>query len=356
MKTLDKYIIKKFLGTFFFIIVLAVGIAVVFDFAEKIDDFLEKKAPLEAIIFDYYLNFIPYYANVFSFILVFVAVIIFTSAMAAKSEFIAIRSCGVRFERLLVPYMISAAIIGIFSYFLSNFVTPHTAAPRISFEEQYFKKSYRPSKRNIHMKIDSTTFIYVESFSYLYGQKFSMETFDGNKLKEKLMSDYIKWDTTSSKWKIYNYKIRTFDGINDTVIDGTQKDTTLNLRPEDFNPDARIVETMDFFELNSFIQEQRDKGAEDLEPFLIEKYKRIAFPFSTFILTLIGVSLASRKIRGGLGMHLGIGVLLSFMYILFMQISFQMSIKGDFPPLLAVWLPNIIFGAVCAVLLRFAPK
>lgn len=358
MRTIDTYIIKKFLGTFFYTLVLIISIAVIFDISEKMDDFIEKEAPFKAIVFDYYMNFIPYFANLFSSLFTFIAVIYFTSRMAFNSEIIALLSSGISFNRLLVPYFISASVIAIFSFVLNSFVIPPANEVRLEFEDTYIRNPYRNFDRNIHKQIMPGVYIYMENYNNIYdiGYKFSIEKFEDGLLKSKLMSDYIKWDTTINKWQINNYYIRNIDGIKETIETGKRIDTTLNITPADFIRRISAVEKMDYFQLNDFIDEQILQGADDIEPYLIEKYKRFSIPFATFILTLIGVSVASRKIKGGIGLHIGIGIFISFAYILFMQFSTVFAVSGNVNPLLAVWIPNIFFTFVSIFLYRIAPK
>jgi lipopolysaccharide export system permease protein len=358
LKKIDLYIIKKFLGTFFFAIVLILGIAIVFDISEKIDDFIEKEAPIRAIIVDYYFNFVPYYGNLFSFLFVFISVIFFTSKMAVYSEFIAILGAGVSYRRIMRPYMIAAGFIALLSFVLSNWIIPHSNSIRLDFENTYINNTYHFEGRNYHKQISPGIYAYLESYNNKLdmGSKFSMEKFENGKLVSKLMSDYIKWDTTSNKWRINNYRIRNFQEDGEILIQGSALDTTLNMERADFNRRATDVETMNWGELNRYIDKERLSGSGNLNAILIEKYKRTAFPFSTFILTLMGVSLASRKVRGGTALYLGIGLALSFSYILFMQISFQFSIGSNLSPLIAVWIPNILYGIIAIFLFRLAPK
>lgn len=359
MKKLDLYIIKKFLGTFFYAIVIIISISVVFDLSEKIDEFLENKAPLNAIVFDYYLNFIPYFANLFSSLFTFIAVIFFTSKMAARTEIIAILSSGVSFRRLLFPYFISALIIAILSFVLSSYIIPPANATRLAFENTYIRNPYQNRDRNIHRQVLPGVFIYFESYntSNDVGLKFSIEKFEDGELKSKLMSDFARWDTAVDKWHISNYYIRNFlESGQEEIIQGTQLDTALNIYPKDFKQRVNIVETMSTPRLNTFIEEQRRRGESNIEAYLIEKYKRTASPFSTFILTLIGVAISSRKTRGGIGGHIGIGLALSFTYILFLQISSQFAISGTLSPLIAVWVPNFIYAIIGVFLYRLVPK
>ena len=358
LKKLDIYIIKKFLGTYFYAIALIIGIVIVFDISEKIDDFINKEPPLREVIVNYYMNFIPYFANLFTALFTFIAVIYFTSKLANNSEIIAILSNGISFNRLLVPYMISATIIAIFSLILILFIIPPANEVRLEFENTYLRREYRNRDRNIHMQVRPGVYVYMESYNNRYdiGQKFSMETFKDGKLVSKLFANYIKWDTAKNKWTINNYYIRDFDGIKETVTNGKSIDTTLTIYPVDFSRRLNVVETMNYFELNEFIENEKLKGSDNIETYLIEKYRRFAFPFATFILTLIGISLASKKVRGGIGLHIGLGILLAFTYVMFMQISTVFATNGSMNPLLAVWIPNIIFSGIGLLLYRYAPK
>ena len=358
VKTLDLYIIKKFLGTFFFSIAIIISIAIIFDFAEKLDDFVEKEAPISGIVFDYYLNFAPYFANLFSFLFTFIAVIFFTSKMAARTEIIAILSSGISFRRFLYPYFISATIIATLSFLLSSYIIPPANKERLEFAKKYIKNPYRNREKNIHKQISPGVYIYLQSFNNQTntGYKFSVEEFENGHLKGKLFSDYVKWDSTEQKWTIYNYYIRHIDGMSEEIEQGKKKDTIINLHPEEFSSKWYLFETMTNPELDEYIRSEQMRGGQNLEPFILEKYKRYAFPFSSFILTLIGVSLASRKTRGGTGAHIGLGILISFSYILFMQVTSQFAISGSTSPIIAVWIPNVIFSIIALYLYSKAHK
>lgn len=356
---IDLYIIRKFLGTFFFALLLIIVVAVVFDFSEKVDDFIEKNAPARAIVFDYYLNFIPHFAVLFSSLFTFISVIFFTSKMAYNTEIIAILASGRSFSRMLYPYVISAAIISGFSFFLSNYIIPNANKTRLEFEELYIRNHpYNFDKRNVHKQISPGLYIFMESFSNSsdMGYKFSMEKFENGKLTSKLMADYIRWDTTKRKWNLQNYYIRNIHGLDETIIKGESADTTINLDPNEFKRRDEFVETMNLTDLNQFISNLRTQGSDNINTFIIEKQKRMAYPISTFILTMIGVTLSSRKVRGGIGMQLGLGLGLSFGYILFMQFSAQFAISGALSPFLAAWVPNFIFIIISVILYRMAPK
>ncbi|MDP1622310.1 MAG: LptF/LptG family permease [Bacteroidales bacterium] len=358
LRTIDRYIIKKFLGTFFFTLVLLIFIVIVFDISEKIDDFLRHDAPLKAIIFDYYLNFVPYFLNLFSYLLTFIAVIFFTSRMASDSEIIAILSSGISFRRMLYPYFLSAMVIGLFSFLLANFIIPYTNRSMFEFEKQYINNPKEFSEQNIHKQISPGTFIYMENFNIKTGAgwKFTLEKFAGLKLVYKLSADRIEWDSIGSQWKISNYYERKLNGMSESISTGTRLDTTLPFRPAEFTEDVEEVKIMNYFMLERHIKKKKMRGDPDLIKFKVKKYERIAFPFATLILTLIGVSVSSRKVRGGIGFHLGLGLALTFLYILFMQIFTVFATFGDLPPLIAVWIPNIIFGVVALFLYRIAPK
>ncbi len=358
LKLLDRYIIRKFLGTFFFSLALIICIAIIFDISEKMDDFLERKAPLNAILFDYYLNFIPYFANLFSPLFVFISVIFFTARLAANTEIVAILGSGVSFRRLLRPYFIAASVLAVLSWYFNGWLIPHSNKVKLEFENTYIKNPVRFEDRNIHRQIAPGNFIYLESYNNIEntGFRFSLERIENGKRTMYLNSERIVWDSTSQKWKIHNYYIRNIHGMDETIVSGKELDTTLNLNPSNFRRRMNIIDAMDTPALNKFIEEEKMEGSANVNTYLVEKYRRIAIPIATFILTLIGVSLSSKKVRGGIGVQLGFGIALSFTYILFMQVSNTFAINGIMPPFIAVWLPNIIFSIIALALLRNAPK
>ncbi|MCX6251892.1 MAG: LptF/LptG family permease [Bacteroidetes bacterium] len=358
MKIIDKYIIKKFLGTFFFSIILLIFIVIIFDISEHIDDFLKHDAPLKAIIFSYYLNFIPHFVNLFSYLFVFIAVIFFTSRMASDSEIIAILSSGISFRRMLFPYMISAVILGLMSFFLGNFLIPYTNRAKLAFERQYIKDQRFFSEMNIHKQVSPGMYIYFENFNMKNktGWKFSLEKFDDLELKYKLIADHADWDSIHSKWVLTNYFIHKFSGNKENLRKGAKLDTVIPLKPSDLNEDIEEVSIMNYFVLEDHIQKKEMRGDPDVIKYKVKKYERIASPFATLVLTLIAVSVSCRKVRGGIGFSLGFGLALTFLYILFMQIFTVFATFGNFPPLLAVWTPNLLFTGVALILVRTAPK
>ena len=358
MQKIDWYIIKKFFGTFFFTLSLILIIVIIFDISEKIDDFLEHKVNLKAIITDYYFNFIPFFANLFSPLFIFISVTYFTSKMANESEIIAILNSGMSFNRLLKPFLISAGILGGISFILSHFIIPPSNSERINFENKYLKNKYYSTKKNIHMQILPNQYVYMESFNSKreIGYKFTLENFNNGKLISKLKANYVQFDSITQKWHVNNYEIREFLNASQNITKGNTLDTTLNLHPKEFTKRISLVETMNMFELDKYIAEEELKGSEQIVFHKIEKYKRSAFPFASLILTLIAVAISSRKIKGGVGIHLGIGILISFSYILFMQISTTFATNGNLSPALAVWIPNLCYMLLASFLLYKAQR
>ena len=354
---IDFYIIKKFLGTFFYAIALIISISIVFDVSENIDDFMSKDVPTKAIIFDYYLNFIPYFANLFSGLFTFIAVIYFTSKLAYNTEIIAILSSGVSFDRLMRPYITGAAVIVLFSYLLGNYIIPPANKKKVEFRNAYIGSQKPGSEYNIHRQIEPGVFVYMSGYNTTndVGYKFTIEKFNDRKLVSKLTSDFIKWDREKKKWVIHEYTIRNIEEYRETVTTGTEIDTTLKMTPDDYQIVFNIVETMTLPTLNASITNLRLRGVNTID-YEMEKHRRRAGPFSAFILTIIGVSLASRKIKGGIGFHLGLGLLLSFSYIMFMQVTTVFATSGMLLPSMAMWIPNFIYGALAFYLYRRARR
>lgn len=355
---IDRYIIKKFLGTYIFMIALIISIAVVFDINEKIDKFITNNAPVSGIIFDYYLNFIPFYTNMFSPLFVFLAVIFFTSKMANNSEIIAILSNGISFKRLMKPYMISAAIIAIVSFFCGAYFLPKANKTRINFEVNYiYLQDKKTGDHDIQFKVDSGTIVYFGDFNMETntGYNFSIDHFDSTKLVSRLTARQIRFDSTDS-WTIEDYQIRDFDGANEHVTTGTSIDTTLRIEPNDFVVAETDQQMMTSPQLRRHIAKQKERGMGNVQGFQIEYHNRLASVFSAFILTLIGASLSARKVKGGMGLNIGIGLLLSMAYILFMTLSSTFAVKGGMSPMLAAWIPNIVFMGIAAYLYRKAPN
>ena len=359
IRRMDRYIIKKFLGTYFFAIALIISIAVVFDVNENIDRFINNKAPVEAIIFDYYLNFIPYFSNLFSPLFVFIAVIFFTSKLAENSEIIAMMSTGMSFKRLLRPYMISAAIIAILTYGLGAYVIPKGNVKRVAFENQYKRKKKVEYVRNVQLEVDSGVIAYIERFENYNktAYRFSLDKFVDKKLVSHLTARSATYDTASvHKWTLKNYMIREMDGMRETITTGERLDSIIKMEPQDFLISKGQQQTMTSSELSEYIANQKRRGFANIKEFEIEYHQRIAMSFAAFILTVIGASLSSRKVKGGMGLYLGIGLGLSFSYILFQTVSATFAVNGNTPPFLAVWLPNILYTFIAIYLYRKAPR
>ena len=359
IRKMDWYIIKKFLGTYFFAIALIISIAVVFDVNEWIDNFINNKAPVKAIIFDYYANFIPYFSNLFSPLFVFISVIFFTSKLAENSEIIAMMSTGMSFKRLLRPYMISAAIISIMTYGMGAYVIPKGNVTRLNFEDRYKKKKKQEYVRNVQVEVDSGVIAYMERYENYNktAYRFSLDKFVDKKLVSHLTARSATYDTTTvNKWTLKNYMIREMDGLKETITKGERLDSIIKMEPQDFLIMKGKQETMTSSELSAYIERQRRRGFANIKEFEIEYHKRIAMSFASFILTIIGVSLSSRKVKGGMGMYLGAGLALSFSYILFQTVSATFAVNGNASPFLAVWVPNIVYTFIAIYLYRKAPR
>ena len=358
MKKFDWYITKKFFSTFFFTLFLVLLIVIVFDISEKIDDFLENNLSIKLIITEYYIHFIPYFGNLFSPLFIFLSVIFFTSKLANNTEIIAMTNSGLSFYQYLRPFIICSIILSTCSFFLGNFIIPESNKHRIDFENKYISKKRYVLNKEIHMQIAKDQYIYMESFNINreIGYKFRLDNFNKNKLMSTLNSDYIKYDSITTSWELNNYTTRIFYDDREVLNNGRRLDTIIDLKPDDFQNQIKLVETMKYAELNKYIVKESLKGTPQIVYHKIEKHKRIAFPFASIILTIIAVSIASRKVRGGIGLHLGLGILIAFSFILFMQISTTFAIKSSLNPALSVWIPNILFTIVAVFLVKKAPK
>lgn len=360
-KKLDWYIIKRFISTFFVALFLIILIVIIFDISEKIDDFVSKEVPLKEIVVNYYINFIPYFMNMFAPLFVFITVIFFTSRLAANSEIIAVLSCGVSFQRFLRPYIISAALIALVSLSLNLWVIPHANRTRMEFETKYVRdySGRKASRHNLHYQISPGEFVFIESYSDWNntGYRFTLEKIEDNKIISKLTAEQAVWDSTFCGWRLKKYFIREYGaGLEDKVRNGMQLDTVLNLTVSDFEKTRDYETQLNQKELNAYIATKVMRGDADIKHALIEKHMRVAMPFSAFILTIIGVALSSRKRRGGIGWNLALGIALSFSYILFQKFSEMFVFTDTMPAWLALWLPNVIYAVIAAVLYRMAPK
>ena len=354
---IDRYIIKKFLGTFAFMIVLMIAVTVVFDVNEKIEHFLKPEVTVYEIAFDYYANFIPYFIGLFSPLFSFMAVIYFTSKLADRSEIIAMLSSGISFNRLMFPYLISATIIASGNYVLSAYVVPKANVTRIEFQNTYIRNQKVEYGRHIQLEVEPGVFAYFETFQATssMGYRFSLDHFEDKQLVSRLTAQSIKYDSLH-QWTIIDYIIRDFDGMYEHITTGNRKDTTLTFVPSDFLISNSDCETMTSPELAKHIRRQKQRGIGNTQLFEIEYYQRYATIMSFFILTIIGLSLSSRKIKGGMGLYLGIGTGLTFAYVLFSRISSTFAISGLVSPMIAVWIPNMLYFFITIYLYRQAPR
>ena len=361
LKVLDWYIIKKFIGTYFYSIALIISISIVFDINENLAKFTQYHAPLRAIVVDYYMNFVPYFANLFSPLFVFIAVIFFTSKLAGNSEIISMLAAGVSFKRLMRPYMISAALISVMTFFLGAYVIPKGTIIRQNFETIYKNKKKNTSAENVQLQVGKGVIAYIQHYdnNLKKGYGFCLDKFEDKKLVSHMTASEIQYDTISDSkyhWKARNWRIRQLKGMRETITSGSVKDTTIMMEPADLVFSKGQQETFTSPQLRDYISKQIDRGSGNVVQYEVEFHKRIATSFASFILTTIGLALSSRKRKGGMGLYLGIGLALSFTYIMLQTVSSTFAINADTPPMLAAWIPNIIFTIVAYFCYRKAPN
>jgi lipopolysaccharide export system permease protein len=327
------------------------SIAVVFDLTEKMDDFFENQVPIREIIFDYYLNFIPYFMNMFSPLFIFISVIFFTSKLAGNSEIIAILASGVSYHRLMVPYAISATLLFILSFVLTGYIIPPASQNMLEFQDKYIQKFSHENARNIQMEVSPGTILYIETFQKRTntGYRASLENFDGKKLTMRITADRISYDSAYN-WTLSKYVRRDFDGMYETLARGNELDTVIPIIPEELFYTAENAQMMSNPELKKYIVRQRERGSGNVQAFETEWWKRWASPIGAFIMTFLGVTLSSKKVRGGMGKNLGVGITLSALYILFSTVSTTFSVSGVMSPFMSVWLPNFVFLSIGIVL------
>ena len=361
IKKMDRYIIGKFIGTYIYSIILIISISIVFDVNENLAKFTTNHAPLRAIVFDYYANFVPYFANLFSPLFVFIAVIFFTSKLAGNSEIIAMLACGMSFKRLLRPYMISAALISILNFTLGAYVIPKGTVIRHDFESLYKNNKKKTSASNVQLQVGKGVIAYIQQYDDVSktGYGFSLDKFENKKLVSHMTANVIKYDTISDnryQWRAVNYKIRTLKGMREQIKTGAEIDTMILMEPMDLVFSKGQQETFTSPELLRYISKQKDRGSSNVVQYEVEYHKRIASCFASFILTIIGASLSARKRKGGMGLYLGIGMALSFSYILLQTVSSTFAINADTPPVLAAWIPNLLYFAIAYYCYKKAPN
>ncbi len=361
IKILDRYIIRKFIGTYFFAIALIISISIVFDINENLAKFTQFHAPLKAIVFDYYANFVPYFANLFSPLFVFIAVIFFTSKLAGNSEIISMLAAGVSFKRLMRPYMISAALISLMTFYLGSYVIPKGTVIRQNFETLYKNKKKNTSAENVQLQVGKGVIAYMQHYDNTLkrGYGFCLDKFENKKLVSHMTAQEIQYDTISDSkyhWKATTWRIRELRGLREKITNGAKMDTLIMMEPTDLVFSKGQQETFTSPQLREYINKQIDRGSSNVVQYEVEYHKRIASSFASFILTTIGVSLSSRKRKGGMGLYLGIGLALSFGYIMLQTVSSTFAINANTPPMLAAWLPNIIFAFIAYFCYRKAPN
>ena len=360
VKKLDRYIIKKFLGTYFFTISLLIVIVVIFDYSEKFEDFMELNAPVKAIIFDYYVNFIPFFFTQFSGLITFISVILFTSKMAYQTEIIAILASGVSFKRMLYPYILSSAVITILSLSLNLYILPNSNVVRMEFEAKYRKKNQRNQYDDyIFRQVKPGTFVQIRGYNRTKrtANFFVVSTYNKGELISMVSASNAEFNDKTKHWTAKEYINRKFEDGIENLVKGENLDTLINLTSQELGDIENYAVTLDRGDLNNFIDEQQAKGSDMMSLLFVEKQKRLAYPISTFILTIIGVSLSSRKVRGGTGLHMSIGIALCFSYILLMKFAeeYAKSLASN-GVMISVWAPNILYLGIAMYLYKKAPK
>jgi len=368
LKLLDKYILKSFLSTFFFVVLILIAVIVVIDLTEKTDKYV--KAGLNAMqILGYYKDFIPWIANLISPITIFIATVYVCARMAGHTEVIAILASGISFKRFLLPFFIGASLIAAISFILNGWIIPNSNKKRLAFEVQYLRSKYYFDKRNIHMQVATNTYLYIQSYnnSSQTGYHFTLEKFDKNRLIEKLTANRIEWDTAKLKWTLKEWKLKKIDAVFDSIQargnhdslnikSGQSLDTALVISPKEFESDYRKYDGMTLGELNDYIHTLRVRGSTGIELYEVEKYTRYSAPFTIFILVFMGVIVSSRKSRGGTGVQIALGFALSFVFILFFVLFRSFAEAGSMAPQISVWVPNLIFGTIAVVMYKYVPR
>ena len=349
MKILDWYILKRYLVTFLFTLLILIPIAVAIDIAEKVDKFIHNDSlTFLEIVSDYYKNFIIYYTNTFMPLALFIAVIIFTSKLSNNTEIVAINSSQISFERFLYPYFVGATLVTIIALLMNHYVVPTSSKTRKKFEKTYLKKHKNKDKyvQEFSLQLDDSTYIYIHNYNLKNnkGRGFSIDTYEGFKLKSRFTSDNINWNKKDSTYKVLNWQYRKIFVDRDSLSSGKKKDTTFSFTPKDLNYKLAIAQEMPSPELSDFIALSKKRGVKNLNAYLVELYKRTSLPLASYILTLIAVALAHKKRRGGMGVNLALGISIMFIYVFFLKVGEVLGGVAGANPLLSVWMPNIVFG------------
>lgn len=363
MKILDWYILKRYLLTFVFTLLILIPIAVAIDIAEKVGKFLENETlTLIEVVKDYYLNFIVYYANTFMPLALFIAVIIFTSRLANNTEIVAINSSQISFTRFLYPYFIGATLVAVFALFMNHFVVPSSNKIRKKFEDRYLRKKHQVVKdktiSNFSLQLNDSTYVFIKKYDFKHnlGYNLSIESYDNLKLKTRFVADNFNWTETDSSFSLLNWKKRIVSLKNDRILSGSGKDTTFTFTPKDFNYKSALAQEMPSNELKKFIEISKKRGVKNLNAYLVELYKRTSLPLASYILTLLAVALAHKKRRGGMGVNLALGISVMFIYVFFLKVGEVLGAVAGANSLLNVWMPNIAFGCFALYLYFNARK
>ena len=357
IRIVDKFIVKKFISTYLFVVAILLAIIGVVQITEKNEKIIKNNLSFMDMT-KYMLDFFPYVGNMITPITTFIAVVFVTAKMASHSEIIALLSSGISFRRLMLSYLMGGLIIALVNFYLTGWLIPNSNKDRIAFEIQYFENPYHFSDRDIHIKIAPESYFYLESYNNQskIGYKFSLETIYDHKLHEKLSSQRIEWKEETQSWELHTWEKRTFDGMHETFTKGKFLDTVLNITPRDFENDFRLFEMLTINELNDHINLLKSRGADDVNFYEVEKYTRYASPFAVILLTFIGLFVSARKARGGTGFQIALGFLISFIYILFFWFSKTLAEAGGLHPALAIWIPNIIFSIVGFIIYKTVPR
>lgn len=358
LKILDKYIIKKLLSTYLFTVLILVAVIMVIDYTEKNQEFISNKVPWKAIMFDYYINYMPYIANMLSPITVFIAAVFFTAKLASHTEIIAVLSSGISYKRFLLPYVLGSSLIAILIFGLIGWVIPKANKKRLNFEHTNLRSQFYYEGRNVHIKTAPTSYLYLESYNNVIktGYQFTLEEIENRKLKKKVKANRIVWNPNSNAWTMEYYTVHTFDGMKETISNGYNKDTVFSLKPEDFETRDLNFETYTLTELNDYINLLKSRGADNVEIYLIDMYERIAYPFAIIILALMGAISSSKKSRGGTSLQIAFGFVMAFVYIILVTMSRSIGKAGSIPPIWAAWTPNLVFLVIGYIMYWRVPK
>ncbi|MEE1142631.1 MAG: LptF/LptG family permease [Bacteroidales bacterium] len=358
LSILDIYIIKKLLLTFFLAIFLIIMIAIIFDLSERLDDFISNNAPIKGLIFDYYLNFIPHFANLFGHLFFFIAVVFVCSKLAANSEIIAVLSSGISFKRMLRPFILTAIFVGVVNLWLSNVLIPKVNIPRLEFEKVYYRNPYSNQFYNIHLQPKIGEQVYVQHFTNKNNTayKFTQEIIENGQITKKTYADKIVFDSSAMDWIMFNYHIRYIKDKEEKIEKGEQKHIDIGILPNEFNLNQIKVEVLDYKQLNESIEREELKGNSVVTELKIEKYQRLLNPFAYIILTIIGVALSSHKKRGGIGLNLAIGIILAFSLIMMMKLTNVFATNSSLSPFFATAVPLIIYAIIAFILVKNTPK